>query len=70
MVLYTTTKSLLTPEKLNLTLKLLFNKHSEILVSCSDKERNCIQIHETAFLDTLLLTDIQKTLGLIELGLR
>ena len=25
------------------------NKHWEILVSCSDKERNCIQAHETAF---------------------
>ena len=24
------------------------NKHCEILVSCSDKERNCIQAHETA----------------------
>ena len=24
------------------------NKHVEILVSCSDKERNCIQAHETA----------------------
>ena len=29
-----------------LTIKL--NKHCEILVSCSDKERNCIQAHETA----------------------
>ena len=24
------------------------NKHCEILVSCSDKERNCIQVHRTA----------------------
>ena len=24
------------------------NKHCEILVSCSDKERNCIQAHRTA----------------------
>ena len=24
------------------------NKHCEILVSCSDKERNCLQAHETA----------------------
>ena len=24
------------------------NKHCEILVSCSDKERNCIQAHEIA----------------------
>ena len=24
------------------------NKHYEILVSCSNKERNCIQTHETA----------------------
>ncbi len=24
------------------------NKHCEILVSCSDKERNCIQAHGTA----------------------
>ena len=26
----------------------LVNKHCEILVSCSDKERNCIQTHEIA----------------------
>ena len=25
-----------------------YNKHCEILVSCSDKDRNCIQAHETA----------------------
>ena len=25
------------------------NKHFEILVRCSDKERNCIQANETAF---------------------
>jgi len=24
------------------------NKHFEILVSCSDKEKNCMQAHETA----------------------
>ena len=28
--------------------KWLGNKHCKILVSCSDKERNCIQAHETA----------------------
>ena len=27
----------------------IINKHWEILVSCSDKEMNCIQAHETAF---------------------
>ena len=29
-------------------IKVNFNKHCEILVSCSDKERNCIQAHGTA----------------------
>ena len=27
---------------------LYYNKHCEILVSCSDKDGNCIQGHETA----------------------
>ena len=28
--------------------QLIINKHCEILVSCSDRERNCMQAHETA----------------------
>ena len=30
-----------------LSFKLKTNKHCEALVSCSDKERNCIQAHGT-----------------------
>ena len=26
-----------------------YNKHNEILVSCSDKEKNCMKAHETAY---------------------
>ena len=35
-------------KKHKFTTDLMLNKHFEILVSCSDKERNCIQAHETA----------------------
>ena len=37
-----------TDKRVELYKKVSFNKHCEILVSCSDQERNCIQAHETA----------------------
>ena len=46
---------------------LIINKHCEILVSCSDEERNCILAHETAcklvelHVSSLNLTKIQGT---------
>ena len=34
-------------KRLTITIKFISNKHCEILVSCSDEERNCIQAHKT-----------------------
>ena len=35
-------------KRLTITIKFISNKHCEILVSCSDEERNCIQAHKTS----------------------
>ena len=50
---------------LNIRVVLILNKHFEILVNCSDKERNCIQAHETAWLMELHVSslDFMKVQG-------
>ena len=34
--------------RVKITSNTFINKHCKILVSCSDKKRNCVQAHETA----------------------